>query len=634
MRFFAFFAAALVCLSASAEAGDPGHWKPLLDRLELTPEEAQLAPGRWRGGGKHSLPFFEKLWGDWFLLEKKTVSTGREALKAAPGFRKLVTLGARTLIPGTKAFAEHDGALTGDSAVPFLDAIAAVHEVAGKPLGKKQREELKRRLDEVPGDILRAATVLLRAVPEAVDSRDAAFADLPTDSLVKSFAGADSFIRNYGVDAHKLQMMEDTNLEALLRGGATVAASLDRAATLLPEEVESEFSVGCDTPMGKVVLNGAGDQTYDSGSYLLIIDAGGADTYRGGAATASADHAVSMLLDVAGDDRYETDGNRAFGAGVLGYAFLWDREGDDTYSIEQVGLGTGSFGVGALMDCAGDDHYVARRVGQGAALYGVGVLSDLKGKDEYDCFQTSQGFAKVRGCGMLVDGAGNDVYTANDTQIDYPSPQTKDHNTSLAQGCAFGRRAHPGDGHSLAGGVGLLADGGGDDTYSCGLFGQGASYWYAVGMLLDVAGRDRYDGVWYVQGSSAHYGVAALCDLAGDDSYHNSHAQSQGQGHDYSIGLLSDHAGDDVYSGGGNRLGGGLWNGIGLFRDAAGNDRYEGHANFGDTGRCRPEHPCMGLFLDEGGKNEFPEGGPEPRSTWVRQKKKGRPKSRGAGMAK
>jgi hypothetical protein len=235
---------------------------------------------------------------------------------------------------------------------------------------------------------------------------------------------------------------------------------------------------------------------------------------------------------------------------------------------------------------------------------------------------------------MLVDGAGNDVYTANDTQIDYPTPQTKDHNTSLAQGCAFGRRAHPGDGHSLAGGVGLLADGGGDDTYSCGLFGQGASYWYAVGMLLDVAGRDRYDGVWYVQGSSAHYGVAALCDLAGDDSYHNSHAQSQGQGHDYSIGLLSDRAGDDVYSGGGNRLGGGLWNGIGLFRDAAGNDRYEGHANFGDTGRCRPEHPCMGLFLDEGGKNEFPEGGPEPRSTWVRQKKKGRPKSRGAGMAK
>ena len=37
--------------------------------------------------------------------------------------------------------------------------------------------------------------------------------------------------------------------------------------------------------------------------------------------------------------------------------------------------------------------------------------------------------------------------------------QDPKHNTSLAQGCGFGRRDHPGAGNSLAGGVALVATG-------------------------------------------------------------------------------------------------------------------------------------------------------------------------------
>ena len=69
--------------------------------------------------------------------------------------------------------------------------------------------------------------------------------------------------------------------------------------------------------------------------------------------------------------------------------------------------------------------------------------------------------------------------------------QSKEHNTSMCQGVGMGRRADYTDGHSWAGGVGMLVEGGGDDTYSCSVFGQGCAYWYGVGLLVDKAGADQ-----------------------------------------------------------------------------------------------------------------------------------------------
>ena len=60
----------------------------------------------------------------------------------------------------------------------------------------------------------------------------------------------------------------------------------------------------------------------------------------------------------------------------------------------------------------------------------------------------SQALGGMRGCGLLVDGAGDDRCEANDSDTRYPSLQTAEHNVSLAQGAGFGRRAHPGDGGS------------------------------------------------------------------------------------------------------------------------------------------------------------------------------------------
>jgi len=300
-------------------------------------------------------------------------------------------------------------------------------------------------------------------------------------------------------------------------------------------------------------------------------------------------------------------------------------------------LGLGAVGVGMLMDRAGNDHYEIGRVGQGAGVCGVGVLCDLGGSDRYLCFQEAQGFARVKGFGALVDLEGDDVYEANDTEIKYPAAQTKKHNVSLAQGCGFGRRAHPGDGRSLAGGAGVLVDASGNDQYRCGVFGQATSYWYATGMLVDLAGDDSYQGAYYCQGSSAHYGVAALCDLAGNDRYLTKLHQSQGAGHDYSLGWLHDCAGDDVYEcRGTGALGDGRWNGIGIFWDSAGDDQYKAKRGcFGNVGKARPKQFCMGLFLDEGGDNQFPSGLlARPKSTWLQPKRKNLPLTYGLGMAR
>ena len=259
------------------------------------------------------------------------------------------------------------------------------------------------------------------------------------------------------------------------------------------------------------------------------------------------------------------------------------RGGNDTYRADHLGCGLASFGVGLLVDRGGKDRYEIDRVSQGAAYFGIGILSDLTGDDEYRCFTQAQGFGGVKGCGVLVDREGDDRYDADDTKIRYPSPQDPKHNTSLAQGCAFGRRDHPGEGHSLAGGVGVLIDGKGDDRYSCGVFGQGISYWYGLGMLIDREGNDTYRGVWYCQGSAAHYGVGALLDLAGDDKYVTTLTMGQGAGHDYSTAWFHDVAGNDTYESPGNCMGLGLYNGIGIFWDGAGDDTYK----TGERGRVR-----------------------------------------------
>ncbi|MBN1901143.1 hypothetical protein JW926_07455, partial [Candidatus Sumerlaeota bacterium] len=336
-------------------------------------------------------------------------------------------------------------------------------------------------------------------------------------------------------------------------GALDLMNSLEKTRANLSEELPpDEFHAAIETPLGFVVLNGAGQDNHykDDRDYLLIVDFGGNDVYNAGGGCESAVKPVSILLDFSGNDAYvhTSSGLKAlFGAGITGYGFLFDFRGDDKYISPQLTQGCGFFGVGWLVDFEGDDIYESLRYSQGFAHGGAGFLYDLQGDDVYFTFNSSQGCGETRGCGMLVDEQGNDQYIADDEDIRFPSAQTPKHNRSIAQGIGIGERADELDGHSLPGGIGILIDKQGDDKYSAGVYAQGAGFWNGVGILIDSNGNDEYKGAWYVQGAGIHGGVGSLNDRDGNDTYTATLHAAQGIGHDYAIGFFVDEKGNDAY---------------------------------------------------------------------------------------
>jgi len=402
----------------------------------------------------------------------------------------------------------------------------------------------------------------------------------------------------------------------LYAGAAHLAHAVDLAVARLKSSnlpymlKERSF----DTPIGTVVFGSSRYDRYDNGNVFIRIDPAGNDIYQGGGATKDFNNWVSVQIDVAGNDRYIPDDFAlpAQGAGVMGYGFQIDFAGDDSYKASALAQGTGLFGCGILLDYAGNDRYEVIASGQASGWFGTGVLADFGGDDTYDCYEFSQGFGYTLGGGLLLDTMGADVYTANDTDIRYPSAQSAEHNGSLAQGFGFGKRADYVDGYSMAGGVGALIDGAGSDKYTCGVFGQGCAYWYGVGILADKSGDDSYFGQWYVQGSGAHFAVGVLNDGGGNDIYTAPMQMAQGAGHDFSVGFLYEEDGNDVYNA--KRLcnGGGNANGVGIFWDEHGDDTYncDGGACLGmpsaaKTGGLRDVIYTIGLFVDTGGRDSY-----------------------------
>lgn len=157
--------------------------------------------------------------------------------------------------------------------------------------------------------------------------------------------------------------------------------------------------------------------------------------------------------------------------------------------------------------------------------------------------------------------------------ITNPSAQSAKHNTSLAQGVGNGLRT--GDpSNDVGGGTGLLVDLAGNDRYSCGVFCQGAGYFYGHGILYDSSGDDAYHGVWYVQGSGAHFALGTFLDDSGNDQYQTVIKASRGEGHDQSGGFFLEGGGNDVYSVPSLSNGAGNNAGFGFFVEAGGNDSY------------------------------------------------------------
>ena len=341
-----------------------------------------------------------------------------------------------------------------------------------------------------------------------------------------------------------------------------------------------------------VSLGGEGDDVHSAD---VVLDVGGNDTYEG----------CRVVVDVAGDDTYRDAGSGLFDAGLV-----VDLAGDDRYLGTNVAQGAAVGGAALLVDHEGDDRYEADQVSQGAGVLGVGMLFDLAGNDSYRGARFVQGFGGLLGLGVLSDRAGADTYWASGK---YPhAPLLPDNWQSLSQGFGFGLRP------DASGGVGVLVDSAGNDSYFAEVFGQGASYWYALGLLVDSAGHDKYDLFQYGQGAGIHLSPAALMDRSGQDAYSCNNGVAQGSGHDWGVGLLWDRGGEDYYQGAGMSQGGANANGFGFLVDEGGNDGYSGtrSGNQGGSFFARGTFG-LGVLLDLGGKDRYTEGG-EDGATWTR----------------
>jgi hypothetical protein len=412
----------------------------------------------------------------------------------------------------------------------------------------------------------------------------------------------------------------DTQL--LLTAGLKVAQAIDLETLVEWKQNLSQFSLAHEgwvtekvgdvthvyTRHGLMIVGGEGDNDY-SQEALLIVDLGGNDRYRNGAGASRNGHPFSMVIDFSGNDVYTTGEDYAQGAGILGGGFLIDLEGDDQYLSKSFGQGAGVLGVGMLIDMGGDDVYRCHSFCQGAGFMGIGLIAESGGNDQYSAAIYSQGFGFIRGMGLILEGEGNDRFYAGGVYQDHREPGKA--YLSMSQGFGYGLRPW-GTLAGASGGIGILDDAQGNDTYLGDYFSQGAGYWYSLGILNDTEGHDLYTAGRYSQGAGIHLAAGILRDTAGDDHYLARYGVSQGCGHDLAVGFLLDNGGDDRYVGGTLVQGAGNANGFGVLSDNGGSDEYylrdEGQGH-GKTEEFR-EMDSFGILFDTGGgEDRYSQGG-------------------------
>lgn len=301
------------------------------------------------------------------------------------------------------------------------------------------------------------------------------------------------------VDAAKLRVAALTLLAAI----ETSMPELRVAALRPGMGIQSHCASGLirfESNNCEVVVGDTGPNTYALPATLVIIDLGGADVYANGAALARS--SVRVIVDNSGNDLYSVAKANAAGVGQLAE-----------------GIASASLGVAVLADFGGDDLYsatatvtapqpgpaagAARAAAQGFANIGAAVLLDAGGRDVFRMSTTSSGgAAEANGQGMASIGLGallnlgneagaDDLYSSNPTSTLHITSQTP----SLTQ-YTIGPASSEAQGAAGLGGVAIMSDAGGDDTYVVQPVGsvatvvaQGASQAGAA-LLVDAQGND------------------------------------------------------------------------------------------------------------------------------------------------
>jgi hypothetical protein len=553
----------------------------------------------------------------------------------------------------------------GDPAAVVRTGFALTDVAAGRfmALPDSATLELDTRLGTLPISVQRLVARIVAGAQDARPWLERAFGSGPISELLSRGVSIDSVYRlvtapwmeeRLGQSATlrrlSLELPSAIDREYLAFASVLFLTHLNRAldefratpATAMPTLASP---ILLSTPVGELRISGAGADRLDR-PVALSIDLGGDDLYRGRHAVGFAPASpIAVVIDLGGNDTYDNSASTlGLASGIFGIGVVVDIGGNDSYRCRESGIASAWYGTGVLVDQAGDDRYVVDSLwGQAAAHVGVAALVDRTGNDTYICAQQSQALGSTLGAGILLDVEGNDEYLARDDGN--ISELYLGQSVAMSQGCGFGRRADLGDGHSLAGGFGVLVDGAGNDTYHATAWSQGCGYWWGAGFLEDLGGEDTYRNGKYSAGAAAHYAIGLLSDLSGNDRYNvgNAATMNQYQGHarDGSIGISIDGDGNDRYKlvrmcGGAADLAS-----IGLFWDRRGADTFDlvytadtanvgwnntpplgGASTYPQSNTFRDDLDAVGVFLDTGGDDLYrwdatpPDGPPRRNGAW------------------
>ncbi len=358
------------------------------------------------------------------------------------------------------------------------------------------------------------------------------------------------------------------------------------------------------SPIGPLLIGGTGINRYDMDA-ALIVDLDGSDFYSNNAGgSLPVKGGVACVIDMSGNDVYYNPQVGVQGSGALGIGILVDYRGSDSYLGGDLSQGAAVGGIGLLYDEKDSDTYTSGVFTQGAGLFGIGIIADIDGDDFFAMDSLGQGFGSTQGIGILSNIKGNDNYSAGvDTSL------IESRFGGIGQGVALGIRSPRFENApNFWGGIGLLVDRHGNDTYQAGQYAQGASRTLGIGALVDSDGDDSYTALRYSQGAASYLAMGLLIDQAGADQYHAT-SDSQGFGDNRAAGFLLDYSGNDRYSvseGCGQGYGRSPM-ALGLHIDYRGDDRYDG-SGYSQGDILAPAEPFYwptGILINHDGQDVY-----------------------------
>ena len=258
----------------------------------------------------------------------------------------------------------------------------------------------------------------------------------------------------------------------------------------------SRFTQGAAIGGLGLLFDASGSDRYTSHGYSLgfggpqgvgaVIDFQGDDQYHCGNKYPSAYNAEDAPNAKPGDPLFQYD---CFGLGTgSGKRMLTKRAEWQPYSL--------AGGWGLLLDVEGNDRYQSANFSQGHGyFFGTGLFLDLDGNDEYLAARYGHGSSAHYGVGFFNDRHGTDRYSS--TGPFYNGGVAWDHSVSAMidagfDGDHYAFASSTGVGMADFSGWGLFIDEGGNDHYHT-KKGFGRSSEHGVGAFFDLKGQDTYD---------------------------------------------------------------------------------------------------------------------------------------------